>query len=316
VAAGSAKKQDAIATDQWNISKPVAQKEAQIATSDANTYLGDASARAGVLDKQYAAQNSELGLYNRYMPGIQSTYYQNMANDLGTYAGLQDTRDQILTQQYQNSLAGAGLNANILESQQANLDQYNATRGMVDDFYQQSQEGLDVNEQMNMAQADIAQAFANTQAAQRRDMGRMGVNPNSGRFADQSRLNATNQALATAGARTNARTATQDTNYNRLAAAVNVRNGLAPAGYNSNVNAPSNTGLQGVSSPNVRANAMNGSSVASNAGSMFGSSAGTTANLGNTAANASAASFGSAGKGLNSMAKNAGEDSWLNSSIF
>lgn len=316
IAAGSAAKQDSIASDQWAISKPVAQKEAEVSKSDANIYLGDASARAGILDKQYAAQTNELGLYNQYMPGIQSTYYQNMTNDLNTYAGLQGTRDDILTQQYANQLAGTGLNANLLDAQQSELDLYNNSQGIVSDFYKQSQEGLNVNEQMNMAQADVAQAFANTQAAQNRDMARMGVNPNSGRFADQSRLNATNQALATAGARTNARMATEDVNYNRLSNATNVRQSLAPAGYSSNMQAPSNTGLSGVSSPNASANAMNGSSTMNAAGSLYGSSANSMANLGGTAANASASSFASAGKGLNTLANSTGADSWLNKSIF
>lgn len=453
IAAGSADQQDKIAEAQWGISQPVAQKEAEVAQKEAQTYLDDISAKSQNADWEYYLKNKEYSLLNEYGPQLQKQSYLNDLQDLNAYAGLQDPQYQnelaglglnaniintqqqnldlynqynpdlmagqyqnaingesynanvlntqqenldlynkynpdlvsvqyqnaltgegynanllsskqndldiynqynpdLLTGQYQNAIDGTEYNANVLDAHQLDLDLYNQSRGMVEDYYQQAQEGLDINDQMSLAKADVAQAFANTQKANNMQMARMGVNPNSGKYADQSRLNATNQALATAFAGTSARRNAEETNFNRLAGAVKMRNGTPSAagtnmstpsvgatntnvaspnlvtantsvtpptmgGYNSSFSKPTTTGLQGISaSSGFQPSAMNGTSTMANAGSLYGSSANTMANLGSTAANAAGTSFYSAGQGLNTMAKNAGADSWLNQSIF
>jgi hypothetical protein len=57
------------------------------------------------------------------------------------------------------------------------------------------------------AQADVNQAFGNAEQQQTRALARMGVNPNSGKFAAMSNQNAIAQAAALAGASNSARTA-------------------------------------------------------------------------------------------------------------
>ncbi|MFA7188692.1 MAG: hypothetical protein WC117_01240 [Sphaerochaetaceae bacterium] len=90
------------------------------------------------------------------------------------------------------------------------------------EYTSQALNGVDIGDRMTQAKADVASAFANQTSATNRDMSRMGINPNSGRYADQSRLNATNQAKATASAATTARTTAEDENYTRLKDATNL----------------------------------------------------------------------------------------------
>ena len=57
------------------------------------------------------------------------------------------------------------------------------------------------------AGADVSKAFSNVEAQQSRNLMRMGVNPNSGKFAATSNQNSIAKASALAGATNNARTA-------------------------------------------------------------------------------------------------------------
>ncbi|WP_300456616.1 hypothetical protein [Desulfobacula sp.] len=83
-------------------------------------------------------------------------------------------------------------------------------------FYQEALNGVDVEGRANKAAADAAQAFMGSQATLGRDSSRMGINPNSGRFAAMSNANALNRAKAISGARTAARTNAEQENFGRL----------------------------------------------------------------------------------------------------
>ncbi len=313
IAAGSADQQDEIAKAQWEIAEPVVALQADVALSDANAYLATADQRAALDTTQMGLQQDYLDAYGQYMPGIQDQYYQNMANDLQTYSDTQGTRDAILQAQYANQLTGTGLNASLLESQQADLDLYNANRGIMQDYYTQASEGLDIGEQIGLAKTDVAQAFAGQQAATNRSMARMGVNPNSGAFADQERLSATDQAKATASAANNARINTEQINYSRLQDATNSLKGSAPAGYATSVSTPTNTGLGLMSGNTTQATALSGLNAANSALTGYGSSASTMSNLAGTAAQAAGTSFTSAGSGIADWSQNS---SWLSTPIF
>jgi len=92
------------------------------------------------------------------------------------------------------------------------------------------------------AQADVAKASATQGQVQQRSMAAMGINPNSGRFAGQTRALATNTALASAGAGNAARTQVQDRALSLRADAINMGNGLASstaAAYGIGTNAGS-----------------------------------------------------------------------------
>lgn len=90
--------------------------------------------------------------------------------------------------------------------------QLNATSKFVD----ASTKGVDVNERMGLATADVANAWKNTNEANMRANARVGVNPNSGRFAGTQAAMQTQQAAQMAGARTTARVGAEQENYDRL----------------------------------------------------------------------------------------------------
>jgi hypothetical protein len=88
------------------------------------------------------------------------------------------------------------------------------------EFYQQATDGVDIDGMVNRASADAMHSFANSQQMLNRNMARMGVNPNSGRFAALSNQNSLNQAKTVAGAKTQARVQGEEQNFNRLTTAM------------------------------------------------------------------------------------------------
>ena len=113
------------------------------------------------------------------------------------------------------------------------------------------------NELARKAQADVQQAFANTEAQQMRSLSRMGVNPNSGKFAAMSNQNSLAKASALAGAANNARTQAEDMGYKLTDRATNALAGYpamgmtatgAGAQYGGLGLSTVNTGLQGMNS--------------------------------------------------------------------
>lgn len=298
IAAGSAAKQDAIAKEQWNISKPVAQKQAAIDTAIGDSYLRLLPGSEASKSQSQANELRDLQLYNQYMPGLTEKAYQGQTQDMDAYLANNDNRTATINQQFANRLSSEQLAGKGLVAAESDLDRYTANAGMIQDFYDQSQNGLNVNEQMNRAQADISQAFANQQAAQRRDMSRMGVNPNSGRFADQSRLNATSQALATAGARTQARNNTEQLNFSRLGEGVNMLTGKAPSTGLSTSFTPMQPAAQATARTSLSAPGLNTSGLQT-ASNGYGAVGSTMAQLGSAASQASSSDMAAGGYFLN-----------------
>ncbi|MDR1685196.1 MAG: hypothetical protein LBR82_01940 [Desulfovibrio sp.] len=89
-------------------------------------------------------------------------------------------------------------------------------------FLAQSVNGVDVNERMGLAKADVASAWKNVSEQNARENARMGVNPNSGRFQGVQAALGTQQAAQTAGAVTQARVGAEQENYDRLLKAAQV----------------------------------------------------------------------------------------------
>lgn len=77
------------------------------------------------------------------------------------------------------------------------------------------------------AAADIQKAAGNQSEINRRTMASMGVSPTSGRFAGVARSDATNTALAEAGASNTARRMVRDRALDLKGAAINMGNGLS-----------------------------------------------------------------------------------------
>lgn len=95
-------------------------------------------------------------------------------------------------------------------------------------FLASSAQGVDVNERMALATADVANAWKDAGSAANRAAARMGVNPNSGRFQGIAAAMDTRKAAQLAGARTQARTGAEQENYERLknAAGFNATGGM------------------------------------------------------------------------------------------
>lgn len=102
------------------------------------------------------------------------------------------------------------------------------------------------NQLANQAAADTGRAFGVANAVNRRQMGAMGVNPNSGRFATTSNASGLTQAAARANAMTGTRERAVQMGYARQLDAAGLGRGLAgasAAAYGGATNAGSQAGL-------------------------------------------------------------------------
>ena len=88
------------------------------------------------------------------------------------------------------------------------------------EFYNQSLNGVNVQDEMGKATADVAQRYSQIGGQWRREMGRIGVNPASGRYASIRGKMLRDQARDTAGAANTARRYAEATNYERLKSAM------------------------------------------------------------------------------------------------
>ena len=140
------------------------------------------------------------------------------------------------------------------------LDRRGQLSGMQDQLVQDAKSfdsGAKANELARKAQASVQQSFDNTEAQQMRSLSRMGVNPNSGKFAAMSNQNSLAKASALAGAANNARTQAEDMGYKLTDRATNALAGYpamgmtatgAGAQYGGLGLSMANTGLQGMNS--------------------------------------------------------------------
>lgn len=90
------------------------------------------------------------------------------------------------------------------------------------------------------ARADVQQAFGQQSDIDRRNMARMGINPNSGRYQEQQRMSGIQAAAASAGAQNAARQQARDRGLAMRADAINMGAGLpssTAAAYGLGLNA-------------------------------------------------------------------------------
>lgn len=106
-------------------------------------------------------------------------------------------------------------------------------------FLNASAQGVDVNERMGLAKADVASAWKNTNEATARANARIGVNPNSGRYQGIQAALGTQQSAQEAKAVTGARVGAEQENYDRLAKAASIS-------QNRLSGSPTNTLFQGL----------------------------------------------------------------------
>jgi hypothetical protein len=89
---------------------------------------------------------------------------------------------------------------------------------MMGEIRKQAMQGYNPEDMMAAATGDVEQQYADASGRMRREMGRMGVDPSSGRMASQMSTMATSRAADIAGARTQARRRAKDLSFDRLQA--------------------------------------------------------------------------------------------------
>ena len=175
----------------------------------------------------------------------------------------------LLSKQY--DLADRGLTEQGLD-----MDLYGSTRGILNKFFDESENGINPGLEMNRAGATVESAMSGAQGQLSRSLGRRGIQLGEDQSTTLVNQQLINKALGKAAARNEAYRAAKDTNYNRLGNAANVR-----AGMSAKVAAPQ--------TPQI--NIGNASSAAS-------SSAATSSSIAQAASQAANAAFTEAGYGL------------------
>ena len=168
-----------------------------------------------------------------YGPLIQAS-----ENAAATMAGLGQDQLAFAREQYEHSAPVLeGIAAQQLAAQQEQMrqarDYYNyqqdtfrpLERGLVRDAERFNTQAYR-NQLASQAAVDAGLAFSQTQAANQRAMGAMGVNPNSGRFAGMANQATLGLAAQRAGAMTGARQAAEQQGYARQLGAVGLGRNL------------------------------------------------------------------------------------------
>ena len=105
---------------------------------------------------------------------------------------------------------------------ESNIEEIKQGKPVISEYYKQALNGQDPNKKVAEARTDVASAFKDQESSLRRDAGRMGLDPNSGKFGDAMGRGGLNQARATAGAMTQARDTAENQNFDRLQNAAQV----------------------------------------------------------------------------------------------
>lgn len=122
-----------------------------------------------------------------------------------------------LNTEYQTGL----LNSRIQETRNA--------QPVLSEYYKQALQGVNPDQKVTQARTDVAAAFKDQEQTLRRNAARMGLNPNSNRYAESMGAGGLSQARAAAGAMTQARNTAEDTNFSRLQSATNTFKAGLPA---------------------------------------------------------------------------------------
>lgn len=103
--------------------------------------------------------------------------------------------------------------------------------------------GLSDSEQQEMvttAGLTTQSAFDSAEASRNRNLQRMGINPNSGAYAENTRKSAISKAVAKANSQNTARTQAEEMDYNQKVAAVGLGKGLSSSAAGLMTSASSN----------------------------------------------------------------------------
>lgn len=166
------------------------------------------------IDKEY---NRRMAAIAEAQSGMAQQYFNFWKTD---YRPLE--REQIQANRellpYQTGLAKLNMAAQSKDIQNR-MHESELAKPVMTEFYKEALRGTDENAAVNEARADVAGAFKEQEGQLRREAGRMGLNPNSNKFATGMGAKGLNQARATASAMTGARQNARTENFNKLASA-------------------------------------------------------------------------------------------------
>mgnify|MGYP003586291926 CR=1 FL=1 len=230
----------------------------------------------------------------------------NNANAAGEYydtlAGTAELQDKIAKEQWainkplmqkQGALSGLEMDKAIertpgilsaqydlydrgLEQQGLDMDLYGQTRGILNKFFTESEDGINPQTEMNRSGLAVENAMAGAQGQLSRNLSRRGIQLGGDQAVDATNQSLINKALGKAAARNEAFRAAKETNYSRLGNAANVRSGMG-----ATVTAPK--------TPQINLG---------NPAASLAASAATTGQLAQGASQAASAAFNSAGYDL------------------
>lgn len=109
------------------------------------------------------------------------------------------------------------------------VEELNASAPLVSRFYEEAGNGVDVNQRMSQAEADVVGAYADVPESVRRNMSRTGASLSGGKYADLMKAIALDRARSIAGAQGTARRAAETEGFERLRSAMAARSGISPS---------------------------------------------------------------------------------------
>lgn len=176
------------------------------------------------------AQSNPVGATKVWVEG--STEWvpgDNAGNSYMDYQqALLDANQRMLTPQTDLTLEQIAAQRQLLPQQTGLTEKQIASQSeMLDlkmpvarEFYNQSLQGIDVSDEIAKARTDVELASKSAAGEWRREAGRMGIDPTSGRYASQRGADLREKAKNLSGASTSARRYAQGINYDRLSNAM------------------------------------------------------------------------------------------------
>ena len=190
------------------------------------------SRMAAIAERQQGMADQYFQYWNDYQKPYEiaqtQANMQLLPNETGLAMAEIDAKSELLPGQTALTKAKTAASMELLPGQtdlakaeMANrMDTIQQLQPVKTQFFQQAAEGVDVNARVGRAQADVANSYKDVASKTVRNMSRMGVGPDSGRFAGMNAANDINQAAAVAGARSQARVGAEQENFRRLNAAM------------------------------------------------------------------------------------------------
>lgn len=98
-------------------------------------------------------------------------------------------------------------------------EEISMAKPVVEEYYKQALEGVDVGEETSRARADVAQSLHEAEGEIERHMSRLGVDPSSPAYAERMKTSGMEKAKAVGGAMSTARRYAEEENFQRVAGA-------------------------------------------------------------------------------------------------